>query len=176
MPSPIGHSLAGGIIYVISVKQVAKTWKSLLGGILFCLIYSNLPDIDFLPGIIVGSLNKYHHVITHSLFFSVVLALLTGFIAGRKAGWLSFILLGIHIIMDYFTADTSFPYGMTIFWPFSNTYFISPISIFLAYKKRAEVMDIINPVNMGGYIYELFLLLPVLILVIYLKRRRVVNS
>lgn len=163
MPSPIGHTLMGGVIYATKGKK----------GLLFCLIYANLPDIDFLPGIILGSLNKYHHTFTHSLLFLAVLALLTGFIAGRKAGWLSFILLLSHIIMDYFTADTSIPYGMTIFWPFSNRYFISPISIFPAYKKRLEVMDIINPVNMGGYVYELLLLLPILILVIYLVRRRV---
>lgn len=179
MPSPIGHTLMGSIVYFIANKKVTFKRGQFLAGFLFCLIYSNLPDLDFLPGIFIGSLNKFHHTATHSFVFAVITALLTGVIARyifkksfRRYAGLSFILLFMHIIMDYLTADTSIPYGAMIFWPFSRSYFISPVTIFPAYKKRAVIMDIINPANMAGYIQELLLLLPFLVLFVFLRRGR----
>jgi len=42
-----------------------------------------------------------------------------------------FIISGIlltHLVLDYFTIDTSEPYGMQVFWPISKGYFISPVT------------------------------------------------
>lgn len=168
MPSPIGHTMAGLIIGLC--KAVCPT--SVVKELLFCIVLSNLPDLDFIPGILVGDLNRFHHRFSHSILFVLIISLFIGFIWRKDRGLLAFILLTNHLLLDYFTKDTSFPYGMTLFWPFSDRYYISLSAIFPAYKKRAMVMDIINPANLLGYLIEVGIFLPFLIFALYIYRRR----
>src|SRR6266540_3200703 len=72
MPSPIGHSIMGYIIYGSTTKPVAgKRWRRL--GLY--LLIANAADLDFLPGLLIGDPNRYHHGISHSLGFAVLIAL-----------------------------------------------------------------------------------------------------
>ena len=181
MPTPIAHSFIGVLTYLICLKKdieqaATKKWRNIFISLLFCLLYANILDMDFLPGIIIGDLNKYHHGFTHSLGFCLFLSFLTAGIAKIffsksfiKICLLSCILLIGHLLMDYFTGDTSYPYGVMFFWPFSNEYLISPISLFPAFPKRGGIMDLFNPVNIKAYTYEIVVLLPVLVVAIGLK-------
>jgi inner membrane protein len=182
MPTPVAHSLAGGIIYFLQLREIPKSWKYFIAGIFFFIVYSNLPDLDFLPGIWYGSLNKYHHGITHSIFFLLCVALLTGIAAKYifhmsfwKIAGISFVLTELHLFMDYMTGDTFEPYGVMLFWPFSHTYYISPLSFFPAFPKRSCLMDLLELVNMKAYLYEIGVMLPPFLLVLiyrYKKCRR----
>src|ERR1044071_7547790 len=63
MPSPVGHSLAGLIAY-----QIAPEIDGMARGrvVALYLLAANAPDLDFLPGLIVGDPNRFHHGISHS--------------------------------------------------------------------------------------------------------------
>lgn len=169
MPTPIAHSLVGGIFYFIWKRKLPDRLWSIFLGLLFCVTYSNLLDFDFMPGIIVGNLNRFHHGISHSIGFAVVIAFVTGLVSNWKTGAVSLILLLVHLFMDFSTGDTSAPYGIMFFWPFSSTYYISPISIFPAFPKRASVADVVNPLNLKAYIYELILLGPLFIVIGFIR-------
>jgi membrane-bound metal-dependent hydrolase YbcI (DUF457 family) len=179
VPTPVAHSLAGGIIYFLQPRNIPKSWKYFLAGILFFIFYSNLPDLDFLPGIWCGSMNKYHHGFTHSICFLLCVALLTG-IAGkytfRMSFWrvvmVSFLLLELHLFMDYMTGDNKAPYGVMLFWPFSHTYYISPLSLFPAFPQRTCLMDLFKLVNMKAYVYEIEVMLPLFLLALIYRYKK----
>ena len=40
-----------------------------------------------------------------------------------------------HILLDFFSVDTSPPYGIPMFWPFSSEYFVSSIDVFSDVRK-----------------------------------------
>ena len=142
MPSPVGHSLTG---YLLSKSghqgNIRKSWKR----ILLFIVVANLPDLDFLPGLLMGSPNRFHHQFVHSLGFACILGFLFGayfkMMRGEKflpnASVFSCIYAS-HIIMDFFTVDTRYPFGVPLFWPLTNRYFISPISIFLDIHRAAS--------------------------------------
>ena len=145
MATPVGHSFAGYFFYIFGDGE-KKTfeWKKL---ILF-VFFANLADIDYLFGLFVGRPNLYHHQFTHSLAFAFIIAItFTMFFRATvaKKFWASFLIIfacyGSHILIDYFTLDTSFPFGEQLFWPFSKAYFVSSFSIFRDIHKGDTAGD-----------------------------------
>ena len=63
MPSPIAHSLAGVALY-----QVRPERRHQLALLALLVVAANLPDLDFIPGMIMGNADRYHHGPSHSLF------------------------------------------------------------------------------------------------------------
>ncbi|NOZ61619.1 MAG: metal-dependent hydrolase [Calditrichaeota bacterium] len=148
MSTPVGHSIAGYFFYVFGGGE-KKTidWKKL---ILFVSL-ANLPDIDYLFGLFVGRPNLYHHQFTHSLAFAFIIAIIFAtFFRGilTKNFWASFLIVfacyGSHILIDYFTLDTSLPFGEQLFWPFSKAYFVSSFSIFRDIHKGDTPGDFVR--------------------------------
>ena len=69
MPLPVGHSLAGYLIYLGAERDTSLyRWKL----ILLYVFAANLPDLDILPGFLMGLPNRYHHGISHSLGFAIL--------------------------------------------------------------------------------------------------------
>lgn len=134
MPTPIGHSLAGYTIYLASQRKESDKIRYLI----LCIFLASLPDLDYLPGFLVGYPNYFHHGINYSIGFAFFCGLL-GIIYSKwirkeniLKGFLPF--SGIyfsHVFLDFIAADTSIPYGEKLLWPFSNNYYISPITFFL---------------------------------------------
>lgn len=105
------------------------------GGRLAALIVmaSLLPDIDFLPGLIVGDPNRHHNGPTHSIFFAVLAAATLTWLAARRLGCtgkqrsrvfvLAFLACVSHPLLDGLCADERAPYGVPIFWPVSDVRF-----------------------------------------------------
>lgn len=132
MPTPIGHSLLGLILYQ-GLKNGFKHRKF----VLIFLLVANLPDFDFLPGFLIGKPNEFHHGPSHSLGAAILVGLVLGLIFRyfRKGNfWFYFFVFGgiyfSHVLLDYFAVDTAVPYGSPLFWPVSDQYFISPVPIF----------------------------------------------
>ena len=71
MPSPVGHSLMGYIIYRTTATAVVVQRMQL---IVFYLLVANAADLDFIPGLLVGMPNRYHHGISHSVGFAALIA------------------------------------------------------------------------------------------------------
>lgn len=132
MATPVGHMIAG---MAVSLKRPGLIpplrWKAVLG----VFILANLPDIDFLFGAVVGDPNRYHHLWTHSFVFAVLVALVIGIITqlrrknGLKTGLWAAAILGTHLALDYISKDTRIPFGMPLFWPFSDQQYLSPVIV-----------------------------------------------
>ena len=141
MCTPVGHSLVG---YTILLSRHDKNGRGWWMVVFSAMVISNLPDVDFLFGYIVGHPNQYHHLWTHSLVFALLAGLFFGFgyrvfkrRAGIRVGFLVFAVILSHVVLDLFTKDTSPPYGMQLFWPVSRGFFISPVTIFREVSKSS---------------------------------------
>lgn len=134
MPSPIGHSLMAYIMYRATPTSSPRVNLTRMG---FYLLAANAADLDFIPGLLVGDPGLYHHGISHSLGFAALVAVVYGLLlmfATRQARWqpfvISFALWSSHIGLDYFSIDPGLPYGVPLFWPLSDAYYIAPFPFF----------------------------------------------
>ena len=132
MPLPLGHALAGTALYAgLDDDGGSAGWRRLL----VAVFLANAPDLDLVPGILIGDPNRFHHGMTHSLVTAVVVGLLVGWLANRL-GWswrlgsgrrgvaatalMVALLLGSHVVLDSFTRDTRPPIGVPALWPISE--------------------------------------------------------
>ncbi len=172
MCSPVGHSLAGAIIYVAFNKDkldIRRNWK----GYLTYMFVANAPDLDVIPGMLKGDINLYHHQITHTLFFAVLFVLgvyMFYRLKGEKADFsvlLAFFLLYLsHLVLDYFAVDTRPPYGEELFWPFSENYYISPVTPFLDIVRGKTLWSAVNAHNFLAMTTEVAVFGPILLLLL----------
>src|ERR1051325_2574233 len=115
MPSPVGHSLAGLIAYQIAPEIDGLARRQVIA---WYLLAANAPDLDFLPGLMAGDPNRFHHGVSHSsglaLLFAIAVSLLLR-LRQREWRWKQFfVFLGLwlsHLILDYLSEDSSPPYG-----------------------------------------------------------------
>jgi len=166
VPSPIGHALAGYLIgRVMPYSRRRPVWTI----VAVCSVLAVIPDLDFLPGLLHGQPALYHQGISHSLgcaiFVSVLAALLYG--RGRAAttlGGVFFLAYGSHLIMDMLGPDSRPPYGIPLFWPLSDQYYIAPFQVFRGFRHVATTSDsttdwvshIMQPYNLGTIIGVFF--------------------
>jgi membrane-bound metal-dependent hydrolase YbcI (DUF457 family) len=131
------------------------------------LLASLAPDLDFIPGLILGEPSRFHQTLSHSLGGSLVLALVlggaarVGFPGGRGWRWSGLFLLFIlgHLFLDFFTQDPRPPVGFPFFWPFSDRLLTSPIPVF-PYLFRDPALPGFWSHNLGALLVETLLLFP----------------
>jgi inner membrane protein len=96
---------------------------------------ANAPDLDFVPGVLVGRPALFHQGITHSISVGLIVSLgVAGFlrIRGRQFAKffnICFISYLSHLLIDLFGTDKRFPFGIPVLWPLSQEYFISPVPL-----------------------------------------------
>ncbi len=112
----VAHSALGLLGWQLFAEEKSK--KTLL---LFFLIAS-MPDIDFALFFFLGRAGlAFHQYYTHNIFFVVVTAVL--FWPLLKSTGAKFAFLGVgcsHLVLDFLTIDGSVPFGIPLFYPFSN--------------------------------------------------------
>lgn len=131
MPSPIGHSLTGWL---------TATWRDGSckpvhpGRFLLYVVVANGPDLDFIPGLLAGAPNLYHHGISHSLGAGILFVcgcFLLMKLFGKKLSWTEgitlFFLYAVHVFLDLFSMDGRPPFGVPLFWPLTESYFMVPL-------------------------------------------------
>lgn len=139
MPTPVGHSLAGISIYLLLAKKLLAKKGQLTRfnkwlAILFCILLSNLPDIDLLNLSTSGPIFSWenHHGPTHSIAMAIVTAMLVGGVVrmrgGQSLNWfkITFWCVSLHSFLDYFGVNR----GVMLLYPFSEQYFSSPVRVF----------------------------------------------
>jgi inner membrane protein len=144
MPLPVGHALAG-----IALRQAGPGFyfKSRWLDVFFFMFLACLADADFLPGIILGRPNLYHHGISHSLGAALAIAAVGGWFFRRhnKKFWPAaagiFLLYASHLLLDLFAWDFVAPFGLPLFWPFSSRYVIAASPFFLNITRSAATDD-----------------------------------
>ena len=180
MCTPVGHTLLGGVLFFSNRKASKRTSGLILGMV---IILANLPDIDFLFGAIKGNPNMYHHYWTHSIGFAIMAGVLLGFLwrGFKKRDYLTFGILGFflvltHVILDYFTKDTGYPYGVPLLWPIHEGHLISPVSIFQDVNKASSSRAFIGSLfcwhNLWTIIREIVILGPLSLISWQLFRKR----
>jgi membrane-bound metal-dependent hydrolase YbcI (DUF457 family) len=137
------------------------------------------PDLDFVPGLLVGAPATYHQGLSHSFAFAVVAgvtgAIVLPFVASvtaRLGFVVSFLCYASHLVLDLFGPDTRPPYGIPLFWPFSDHTFLSPVQLLLgashAGHTSASTGEWINGVltlyNVTALGLEVVLMLPFVLL------------
>ncbi len=134
MATPIGHSLVAASLFLGQNRSHRTDWRLLSSYVLL----ANAPDLDFLPGILIGDPSAFHHNVSHSLLFGALFTVTLTFIAKKFLGWfpdysfvrlfiVGFLLYTSHLLVDFVTLDDGFPYGMPLFWPFSNYHVNAPV-------------------------------------------------
>jgi inner membrane protein len=178
MPSPVGHSLAGLAIYRIAPGVPGLAPWRLLGVYVFA---ANAPDLDFVPGLLMGNPNRFHHGVSHSVGFALLFAIVAALVLRwreREWRWRHFLVfLGLylsHLALDYLSEDTSAPRGLPMFWPVTDRYFISPVSVFSDIQRINSTggffPSLLSAHNVRAAMIECLVLLP--FVAIALARRK----
>lgn len=180
MPSPVAHSLIGlalGAAWLLPRTAppdlLRRAW-AMRGPFLIAVFAANAPDLDYLPGIAAGNLNAFHHGLTHTIPFvvlvaAVIVALWRTNRPARAGGWLTAMGLS-HLAADMVTQDLRAPYGIPVAWPLSSDHFIAPFYIFGHLRKR-EWSEFLQTHNFQMVGIEMLLTLPLLVAVMVWKSR-----
>jgi membrane-bound metal-dependent hydrolase YbcI (DUF457 family) len=165
MALAFAHTTAGYLAYEV-VRPPGLHRPALL---LAAVTLANGPDLDFLPGLVLGHAGVYHRGVTHTLGAVVVVgaavALATG-LAGcrrpvvvRAAAWAA-AAYASHLLLDYLTADAVPPYGGRFLWPLSDAYYLAPTPvldqvIIDSSGRAAFVASLLTPQALGVWGREL---------------------
>jgi membrane-bound metal-dependent hydrolase YbcI (DUF457 family) len=157
VPSPIGHVLAGAA--VVYAGDAIDRRRSSISLVATCALLGAVADLDLL-------LPRYHRSFTHSLtavaFIFIVAAAVTGEVTHRRAPryggqarglaprfgghgggqarWRVALICACayatHLLLDWLGSDTLPPYGLQLFWPFINRFFVSGLNLFAETERR----------------------------------------
>jgi inner membrane protein len=179
MPSPVGHSLVGCIIYQ-ATEDAAVGRRRWLVPLLY-VFAANAADLDLVPGFLMGNPNLYHRGISHSLGLAALFAVAFGPIlaccAGerlRRATAIAFLLYLSHPVVDCFNVDIRPPFGVPLLWPLSSAYYIAPFPLLLDVQRQGTggnfLTSLLSVHNLQTVTVELLVFLPCLGLVCAWKR------
>jgi inner membrane protein len=138
LPSPIVHSAAGLLVYRLAREQLKTLGSRRLGPFPLVmsipLLFSLLPDLDAIPGLLAGNLGQFHNNGTHSLVVGLGIALISaGVISWRwRSGFLTWFLIlfssyALHVGLDYVTFGER---GVMLLWPLTGRRFDSGLTFF----------------------------------------------
>src|SRR5579883_2594427 len=81
MALPVGHAAAGYLAY----EAVRPAGRHRAGWLATALLLANAPDLDYLPGLLVGHPDAWHRGVTHSLAAALAVAAgVTALAAARR--------------------------------------------------------------------------------------------
>jgi membrane-bound metal-dependent hydrolase YbcI (DUF457 family) len=135
MPSPIGHTLAGcAVALALIPPELLHGWEPWA----LCLISANVPDSDFIPGLLAGKPRTFHRGPSHSMMAAFMAAGLGALlVTWPSMPWLTqagliFLAYGSHVGLDYFTPGR----GVLLGWPFSRRRYQAVRPWFLSVSVR----------------------------------------
>ena len=136
MPSPVLHSLPAVLIGKAFAGPSSRQDGAILVGA--ALVAANIPDLDFVPGIMVGDAGKWHHGASHSLLAAIAVGF-AGMLLARIARYPHAVRLGVvaclaltsHLLLDAMAPLDDAGRGVPFFWPLSHHSFVSPVRVFM---------------------------------------------
>jgi inner membrane protein len=177
--SPVAHSLTAIVVYTI-VHRRLPSWRD--GVIWLYVVAANLPDFDFLPGLLIGDPERFHRGASHSLAFALVCGLAAyAFTRWREkpnavgSSVLATTLVGSHVLIDWLTRDSSAPVGIPALWPLTSTHYSAPLHLFLN-VERGNLDTLATWLhNLAGAGLEALALLPLIAMAWWWQRRQAVH-
>ena len=164
MATPYGHTLAGLSLFNLWYPRTGFSQKK--GAIVYGLVAlgASFPDLDFIPGLILGQGGRFHHGYSHNLGFAIGVSLMAAILIKWICPGLTFIKTGgfvlclilSHLFLDFFTEA---PKGFPLFWPFTETKFLSSIPILPRVERSWGHPDLWRQ-GLFCLLVESFLLLP----------------
>lgn len=182
MASPVAHSIIG--LAVGSIVQ-PRCVKNRAAWLTFSVLAANAPDLDIFAGLATGQINHFHHGASHSLVALAAFSVLAAAAAvkwwpcfGRVAGATA-LLVGTHLLIDLTCGPIYEEGGTQIFWPLSDRFYYSPVSLFTSIRHGGSDASVeqffhalFTPRNIEAIGMELFLTLPWLVLAAWVNARR----
>jgi inner membrane protein len=182
MATPVGHALAGYAVYRVNAEQRGER-----GTLLWvCVVLAIVPDLDFIPGMLMGQPDRYHQGISHSIGVALVVSF--GVALAHSAGkgtvmadWGRFFCAyASHLVIDTLAPDRRPPYGVPLWWPLSDEYYLAPFALFQgvrhsrgAFTTPGEWLTaVLDPGNLRAVGREILVLLPVVLLICLVQHFR----
>jgi membrane-bound metal-dependent hydrolase YbcI (DUF457 family) len=181
MATPLGHVLAG---YAVSGFAGGTRHREHVYLTLACVFAAVAPDLDVVPGLLVGQPVLFHGDLMHSAGFGLLICLIIS-VAFYKRGHtfsqvfaLCAIAYGSHLLLDILGPDKRPPYGIPVLWPLSTTPFLSPVPILMgmhhAGSTSASTLEFVKGVldvyNLAAIAVEIMLIAPFILLGRWYKR------
>lgn len=188
MPSPAAHSLIGLSLALAALRVPAKwrvsrhedgrpaaslrrvaraLWEQRVY-LLMILLMANLPDVDYIPGVLTGRINAFHYEYTHTAGWVVGMAVAVWLgwrSKDRKVGVRELALLlaagASHLLADWVTDDQAAPYGIMAFWPLTSRRYMCSVHVFGSLWK-ADWADVVKLHNLKVVALEVAVCLPLL--------------
>ena len=175
MPSPAGHSIIGYILYqAIEKPGKPRSWW-LLG---LYLLAANAPDLDFIPGLVIGDPNRYHRDMTHSFSFGILVGVGLGALMSLlkrnfflKSSIRMFAVCGSHLVLDFLWRDGTYPFRVMLFWPVVKGYFSAPLDFLpgisrTSYSTMGFMVSLFSLHNLWAAFVECLILLPAMMILL----------
>ena len=177
MSTPLGHACCGVLVGTLAAWPRPLMRTPLRDAALFAL-FAQAPDLDFIPGIMIGEPAAFHHGISHSLGFAFLAGLVmswVGYLRGGKTGALRWgVALGLvylfQVLLDAVGLDTKPPVGVPLLWPFTGAYFYLDPPLFGDVRRSFDWPTILHNLRVAG-VEALCFGLPALLVLWYRIRR-----
>ena len=124
------HTAAGYLAY----EAIRPPGSHRPGWLAAAVLLANAPDLDFVPGWLLGHPGMYHRGITHTI---AAVAAITAFVWWWRrrlaraplavAAWAG-ATYASHLVLDFLTPDARPPHGGQFLWPLSDAYWIAPVT------------------------------------------------
>jgi membrane-bound metal-dependent hydrolase YbcI (DUF457 family) len=169
----VGHGLAGLTVHLLTARD--RTDVTSVPHAAVSVAAALAPDLDLFLRWVDG--RNHHQGASHSVGAAVIAAASVALVA-RLANWPRAIGLGLaagagwgsHLLLDYFGRDTHPPIGIPLLWPFSGTYFKSPLTLFLDIGRTLDWHTVRH--DALAVTWETVFILPILLATWWWRSRR----
>ena len=172
MPSPLGHGILGTAIYLAGTNAESRS-RALFVIILFASV---LPDLDFLPGFMIGDPLAFHHGASHSFAFAVLFGAMAYLLTLKVRKEMAFcvgVLVGLafasHVVLDMLSVGAGGARGVPILWPLSDQRYGIKLNILGHFHHegfRRGIWSVIQWDNVPALLREMVVIgIPVLVMV-----------
>jgi inner membrane protein len=175
------HSAAGYLVY----EAVRPAGAHRLGLLAASVFLAGAPDLDFVPGFVLGRPGAFHRGISHSVLAAVVVGVAVGlgaWLLGRSrrplgVGLWAGAAYGSHLLVDCITVDAVSPYGLRLLWPLSTAWMIAPVTplreiVLDGSARSAFLASLVRPENALTWASDAAVLVVAVLGVHLLRRRR----
>jgi membrane-bound metal-dependent hydrolase YbcI (DUF457 family) len=188
MPTSIGHALGG--YAALKATGTSAHPKGHNGWALFFLavVVANLPDLDFVPGILLGNSNTFHRAASHSLLATLLVPALIAVVWRLRTRhfWAPFtacvVAYGSHVLLDTIVPDPLGSGGVRLLWPITDNhyrFFVPGLEILnpLRYMdpegfSASLFAEIFSWHGLRVFIVDALMVLPLVPLGVWISRRR----
>ena len=174
MATPLGHGLIG-----LALGRTLRPTGSLRDSrrwYAFAALAAMAADLDFLPGLLIGDINRFHQFASHSFAAAIACGVVVGLLAPRglkeriRLAVTGTVLYASHLVLDFFNRDIRAPFGQPLFWPISDHHYHAGITIFRGVQHGGPgqtlvvvVQELFSWHNVWTMCVEILVLSPLLI-------------